>query len=110
MFHSLLRQSADIYQPNPTNNGGIQTINRALLWSFPARLSSYSKPWLINLTNSKMKHVQVKEYMLFLEQTTAIEKWYKVTIESIDYEVIAVARIGNASSAHHKECILQLRQ
>lgn len=57
-----------------------------------------------------MKHVQVKEYMLFLEQTTAIEKWYKVTIESIDYEVIAVASIGNASSAHHKECILQLRQ
>lgn len=110
MFHSLLRQSADIYQPTPTNNGGIQTINRTLLWSFPARLSSYSKPWLIDLTNSKMKHVQVREYMLFLDQATPIDKGYKVTIESIDYEVIAVASIGNVSSAHHKECVLQLRQ
>lgn len=110
MFHSLLRQTADIFSPMPTNNGGIQTIDRTLLWSFPARLSTYSKPWLIDLTNSKMKHVQVREYMLFLDQSTAIEKWYKVTIEDADYEVIAVASIGNATNAHHKECVLQLRQ
>ena len=110
MFHSLLRQIADIYLPTPTNNGGIQTIDRTLLWSFPARLSTYSKPWLIDLTNSKMKHVQVREYMLFLDQSTAIEKWYKVIIEDTDYEVIAVASIGNATNAHHKECILQLLQ
>ena len=110
MFHSLLRQSADIYQPTPTNNGGIQMMDRILLWSFPARLSSYSKPWLIDLTNSKLKHIQVREYMLFLDQNVPIEKWYKVTIESTNYEVIAVASIGNATTSHHKECMLQLRQ
>lgn len=110
MFHYLLLQSANIYAPTPTNNGGIQTIDRTLLWSFPARLSTYSKPWLIDLTESKKKHVSVREYMLFVSQDVPIEKWYKVNIETTGYEVIAVTSIGNATNAHHKECILQLQQ
>lgn len=107
MFASLLRQTADIYAPVSVNSGWVQTINRNHIWSFPARLSIYSKPWLIDLSENKQRYVQVRERLLFLKQDVLIQKGYKVTIDDIDYETTAVSVIWDATNPHHKECILR---
>lgn len=110
MYQQLLHQTVDIYSPTSTNNGGIQTITRTHLWSFPARLSTYSKPGSIDLTQSKNKQLQVREYLLFLNIDTPIHKDYKVTIETTDYEVLAVSSIWNTNNPHHLECIIKHRE